>query len=151
MKALPVQVSWRPATADCFINIALLCWQQCNCTKSTKLSRVCCTAHAYLLCLFAGARGHDLYLDMLQKLINDPDSFPDTSVVLQNSTVLVHRFLLAARLPHIGVWCCTCTCAACSMCLAHFTLQEYLLAIFNGTGHLHGALARVTSMLKCEQ
>ena len=56
----------------------------------------------------AGARGHDLYLDMLQKLCNDADSFPDMTIAGATATVHAHRFLLRAQLPHLSMWLCPC-------------------------------------------
>ena len=50
----------------------------------------------------AGARGHDLYLEMLDKLYDDADSFPDCPITTPSGRVLVHRFMLHARLPHFG-------------------------------------------------
>ncbi|KAK9797377.1 hypothetical protein WJX73_007493 [Symbiochloris irregularis] len=50
----------------------------------------------------AGARGHDLFLDFIQKLFNDVDSFPDIIISLPDGPISVHRFLLRARLPKLG-------------------------------------------------
>ncbi|KAK9820046.1 hypothetical protein WJX72_005458 [[Myrmecia] bisecta] len=48
------------------------------------------------------ARGHDQYLEFLERCFDNPASFPDIEFTVQDTRVQAHRFLLAARSPYFG-------------------------------------------------
>lgn len=54
---------------------------------------------------FAGARGHDLFLDFVGKAFNVPEAYPDLIVSFGDNTVYAHKFLLAVRAPAVGEQC----------------------------------------------
>ena len=50
-------------------------------------------------CADAAARGHDPYMEFLEKLFDNHDSFPDAVCRLSSGQLHLHRFILAARSP----------------------------------------------------
>ena len=54
-------------------------------------------------CHAVGARGHDLFLDFIGKAYNTYEAYPDLTAITGQEELLVHKFLLAARAPGIGL------------------------------------------------
>ena len=61
----------------------------------------------------AEARRFDLYLEFVEDCFNRPSAFPDLDILAGDSTLSVHRCILAARCPTL-----------CELCIPH-RLPDY--------------------------